>query len=107
MVSPNLKQQAKNSRKLIILVISLLQSIPAFAQSVDTAWARVYNRPGVPTDLAYAKLYVVLAMSMRQDIVTAVGQSLTISGDLFNKTLPKEKYIKLTFVNYYQEVKNE
>lgn len=54
MVSPNLKQQAKNSRKLIILVISLLQSIPAFAQSVDTAWARVYNRPGVPTDWAYA-----------------------------------------------------
>jgi hypothetical protein len=40
--------------KLFILVILLLASVPAFAQSVDTAWVRRYNGPGNAGDGAYA-----------------------------------------------------
>jgi hypothetical protein len=42
------------TKKLLILVILLFVSIPAFAQSVDTAWVRRYNTPGDYTDYAYA-----------------------------------------------------
>ncbi len=40
--------------KLLILVILLLMSVPAFAQSVDTAWVRRYNGTGNGYDGAYA-----------------------------------------------------
>ena len=39
-------------RKLIILVILGLVSVPAFAQQVDTAWVRRYNGPGNGLDRA-------------------------------------------------------
>jgi len=50
------------TKKLLLLVIMLLVSIPiivslsnhAFAQSVDTAWVRRYNGPGNWSDYAYA-----------------------------------------------------
>jgi uncharacterized delta-60 repeat protein len=41
------------SRKLIILVVLLLASIPAFAQTVDTAWVRRHNGLGNSGDYAY------------------------------------------------------
>ena len=40
--------------KLIILGIMLLASIPAFAESVDTAWVRRYSGPGNAQDWANA-----------------------------------------------------
>jgi hypothetical protein len=42
------------SKKLFILVILVFVSIPAFAQSVDTAWVRRYDGPGNSWDFAYA-----------------------------------------------------
>ncbi len=42
------------TRKLFILVILLLVSAPAFAQSVDTAWVRRYNGPADTADYASA-----------------------------------------------------
>lgn len=40
--------------KLIIFVILILVSLPAFAQSVDTAWVRRYDGPGNGVDGASA-----------------------------------------------------
>lgn len=40
--------------KLFILVMLLLVGVPAFAQSVDTAWVRRYNGPGDARDASYA-----------------------------------------------------
>jgi hypothetical protein len=42
------------TKKLFILMIVLLSTIPAFAQSVDTAWVRTYNGPGNWWDEAHA-----------------------------------------------------
>lgn len=42
------------TKKLIIIGILLLVSVPAFAQSVDTAWVRRYNGPDSTIDQAYA-----------------------------------------------------
>ncbi|MDP3025679.1 MAG: SBBP repeat-containing protein, partial [candidate division Zixibacteria bacterium] len=41
------------SKKLIILVILVLCSLPAFAQNVDTAWVRRFNGSGNDWDEAY------------------------------------------------------
>jgi hypothetical protein len=41
-------------KKLIILAIMLLVSIPVFAQEVDTAWVRRYNGPADSNDCAFA-----------------------------------------------------
>jgi hypothetical protein len=41
-------------RKLLILVIFVVLTTPAFAQLVDTAWVRRYNGPGNGRDDAYA-----------------------------------------------------
>ena len=41
-------------RKLSILVILVLVSVPAFAQTVDTAWVRRYNGPADSSDEAIA-----------------------------------------------------
>ncbi len=53
------------TKKLLILMILLLVTVPVFAQSVDTAWVRRYNGPGngidVASDLAvygYGNVYV-------------------------------------------------
>jgi hypothetical protein len=42
------------TKKLFILSILLLQSTPAFAQCVDTAWVKLYNGSGNYLDEAYA-----------------------------------------------------
>ena len=42
------------SKKLLLLVVLLFVSVPAFAQSVDTAWIRTYNGPANEDDGAYA-----------------------------------------------------
>jgi len=44
------ERRQKIAKKLIISVILLLVSMPAFAQSVDTAWVRRYNGPGDSLD---------------------------------------------------------
>ena len=41
-------------KSIFLLVIFLLGSIPALAQSVDTAWVRIYNGPASALDSAYA-----------------------------------------------------
>jgi hypothetical protein len=41
-------------KKLLILVVLLLVSIPGFAETVDTAWVRRYNGAGNSTDYAHA-----------------------------------------------------
>jgi len=42
------------TKKLFILVILVLVAVPAFAQSVDTAWVRRYNGPAYGGDVANA-----------------------------------------------------
>ena len=42
------------TKALFVLSILFLTSIPALAQSVDTAWVRRYNGPGDSIDCAYA-----------------------------------------------------
>jgi uncharacterized delta-60 repeat protein len=42
------------TKSLLLLVILLLVTTPAFAQSVDTAWVRRYNGPGNNDDEAFA-----------------------------------------------------
>ena len=41
-------------KKLILLAVLILMSVPAFAESVDTAWVRTYNYPGNDDDDASA-----------------------------------------------------
>jgi hypothetical protein len=41
-------------KRLTLLVVMLLVSMPAFAQTVDTAWVRRYNGPGTSNDEAKA-----------------------------------------------------
>jgi len=41
-------------KKLFVLVVLLLVSVPAFAQSADTAWVRRYSGAGNDSDGAYA-----------------------------------------------------
>jgi hypothetical protein len=40
-------------KKLTLLVVMLLVSMPVFAETVDTAWVRRYNGPGTDYDEAY------------------------------------------------------
>jgi hypothetical protein len=42
------------TKKLFVLLILLLVTIPAFSQSVDTTWVRRYSGPGDSTDWGYA-----------------------------------------------------
>jgi hypothetical protein len=49
-----LKNEVEMAKKLFILTIFLLSSIPVFAQSVDTAWVRRYDGPGNSIDRAKA-----------------------------------------------------
>jgi uncharacterized delta-60 repeat protein len=41
-------------KRLIFLAVIILMNMPAFAESVDTAWVRIYNSPVNDDDEAYA-----------------------------------------------------
>jgi hypothetical protein len=64
-------------KRLILLVVLLLVSIPAFAATVDTAWVRRYNGPADTADEAYA-----IAVDDSGNVyVTGVGDGTGTSSD--------------------------
>ncbi len=42
------------TKRMLIIVLSAIANIPAFAQGVDTAWVRIYNGPDSADDEALA-----------------------------------------------------
>jgi hypothetical protein len=64
-------------KRLILLMVLLLVSIPAFAETVDTAWVRRYNGPADTADEAYA-----IAVDDSGNVyVTGVGDGTGTSSD--------------------------
>jgi hypothetical protein len=48
------QKEAKMTKTLLVLIVLLFVSIPAFSQSIDTAWVRRYNGPNDSLDWAHA-----------------------------------------------------
>jgi len=94
----HLEKRGEMTKKLLILTILLLTTIPALGQSVCTDWEKRYNGPGNNSDIAYAiavdgcgNIYVTGA-SDQSDTLPNTLDYATISYDCYGNQLWVKRY---------------